>query len=70
MNLKLLAGRDENFIKKWKKTKDPMDRQRFETSRREVNNLSITKRKEYFSKCISESSNSQRDLYNICIIFI
>lgn len=54
------------LYKKWKKTKDPMDRQRFETSRREVNNLSITKRKEYFSKCISESSNSQRDLYNIC----
>ena len=28
--------------------------------------MSVNKRKEYFSKCISESSNSQRDLYNIC----
>ena len=54
------------LYKLWKRTKDPLDRQRFEVSRREVNNLSVSKRKEYFAKCISESSNSQRDLYNIC----
>ena len=53
------------LYKKWKRTKDPLDRLMFETSRRDVNDLSVSKRKEYFSKCISDS-NSQRELYNIC----
>ena len=54
------------LYKKWKKTKDPLDRERFESCRSEVNDLSVSKRKEYFTKSISESKNSQRDLYNIC----
>ena len=53
------------LYKKWKTTRDPLDRIMFETSKNDVNELSINKRKEYFSKCISES-NSQRELYNIC----
>ena len=50
----------------WKTTRDPTDRQRFETTRDQVNDLSVTKRKEYISKTISESRNAQRQLYNIC----
>ena len=53
------------LFKKWKRTKDKSDRQRFEISRREVNDLSINKRKEHISKTILEAQNSQRALYNI-----
>lgn len=54
------------LYKKWKKSQDPLDRERFELCRSHVNELSVSKRKEYFAKSISESKNSQRDLYNIC----
>ena len=54
------------LYKTWKRTKSPADRQKFEHSRLEVNNMSIRKRKLHFSKCISDSSNSQRELFKIC----
>ena len=54
------------FYKIWKRTQTIPDRERYVISRRDVNNLSIVKRKQYFSKCISESSSSQRDLFKIC----
>ena len=54
------------LYKKWKRTKDPLDRERFQLCRSKVSELSVSKRKEYFAKSISQSKNSQRDLYNIC----
>ena len=66
LEFKSARSQRRKLYKRWKRTQDPSDRQRFEISRREVNDLSISKRKEYFSKTISESSNSQRELYQIC----
>ena len=54
------------LYKIWKRTKSIADRKKLELSKNEVNNMSVSKRKLYFSKCILESSNSQRDLFNIC----
>ena len=62
------AARSERrrLYKIWKKDRTTANREKFELSKREVNNLSINKRKLYFSKCISDSSNSQRELFKIC----
>jgi hypothetical protein len=54
------------LYKRWKRTRTSGDRKKFEQSRLEVNNMSISKRKLYFSKCISDSGNSQRELFKIC----
>ena len=54
------------LYKTWKRTKSTADRERFEFSRRSVNTMSVSKRKLYFSKCILESENSQKELFNIC----
>lgn len=54
------------MFKKWKRSKSDIDRENFETKRREVNELSFQKRREYYSKCISESSNSQKELFKFC----
>ena len=62
------AARSERrrLYKTWKRTQTIASREAYETSRCEVNNMSIAKRKLYFSKCISESSSSQRDIFKIC----
>ena len=52
--------------KTWKRTQTIADREKFKISRQEVQELSIVKRKQYFSKCVAESSNSQRELFKIC----
>jgi hypothetical protein len=54
------------LYKTWKKNRTTANRENFELSRREVHNLSINKRKLYYSKCVSDSSNSQRELFKIC----
>ena len=58
------------LYKTWKNCKNNIERQQhrqhFEISRRAVNDLSISKRKKYYSQVISDSKNSQRDLYKIC----
>ena len=54
------------LYKTWKKSQNIFDRERFESSRRDVNNMSINKRKQYCSKRISESSNSQRERFKLC----
>ena len=54
------------LYKTWKRTQNVSDREKFEQSRQEVNDMSISKRKLYLSKSISESSNSQRERFKIC----
>ena len=62
------AARSERrrFYKTWKQTREPSDREKFEKSRGEVNNMSIEKRKLFHSKRISEASSSIRELHKIC----
>ena len=47
-------------------SREPADRQRFESSRNEVHILSVEKRTLYYSKCIADSNNSQKERYKIC----
>lgn len=54
------------MFKKWKRSKSDIDRENFETKRREVHELSLNKRREYYTKCISESNNSQKELFKFC----
>ena len=58
------------LYKIWKncktKTERKQHRQRFEISRRAVNDLSIIKRKEFYAQLILDSKNSQHDLHKIC----
>ena len=68
-----ISARSERrkLYKIWNKHKndesrEPADRQRFVSSRNEVQNLSLEKRKLYYSKCIEDSNNSQKELYKIC----
>lgn len=54
------------FYKKWKRTKSPIDRAIFVNSRSHVNMLSINKRKQYYSTCITNAKSSQGELFKIC----
>ena len=54
------------LYKIWKKSRKTSDREKLNLSRQNVNDMSINKRTLYFSKCISESSNYQRELFQIC----
>ena len=68
IDLEFRKARSERrrLYKIWKRTRSDTDRELYVTARREVNDLSVGKRKLYFSSCISESSSSQRELFKIC----
>ena len=68
IDLEFRKARSERhrLYKIWKPTRSNTDRELYVTARREVNDLSVGKRKLYFSSCISESSSSQRELFKIC----
>ena len=54
------------LYKIWKRKQTDSNRDNFLQKRREVNDLSFSKRKDYLAKCIADSSNPQRDLHKIC----
>ena len=54
------------LYKIWKRTKNNVDRNNFELSRSQVNNISISKRRTYLTNCIAGSNNKQRELFKIC----
>ena len=63
---RLARSERRKYYKKWVRTRNPEDRTRYKKCRADVNDLSIEKRKAFFSKTISESQNSQRELFKIC----
>ena len=63
---RLARSERRKSYKKWVRTQCPDDKANYRACRADVNDLSISKRKIFFSKIISESQNSQRELFKIC----
>ena len=53
------------LYKKWKKSRSDEDREEFVHSRSYVNQLSFEKRRSFYQNSISNSNNSQKDLYKV-----
>ena len=53
------------LYKKWKKSRSNEDREEFVQSRLSVNELSFQKRRTFYQNSISNSANSQKELYKV-----
>lgn len=54
------------LYRKWRRSQDDDDKQRYIESRNFTQSLSVSKRSEYFSSRISNNANSQKELFSIC----
>ena len=63
---RLARSERRKLYKIWKRSQTITDREKFELQRQEVHEMSVLKRKEYYSNCVAESNNSSRELFKIC----